>query len=134
MGESTKAGDAVDKLGRAPNGKFNGIKLDVGKRTAQSVISVRHAGISDILEGRFCPEPKLVSPRPSSRRSRPSRAVTRSQAAVEADIQSGETTQLIRQKMHSRTPGILPRTRRICHHHLQDIPLPSRNIRFMGQR
>ena len=91
MGESTKAGDAVDKLVRALNGKFNGLKFDVWKRTAQSVISMRHAGISDILEGRPCPEPELVSPRPSSRRSRPSRAVTRSQAADETDIQSGET-------------------------------------------
>ena len=91
MGESTKAGDAVDKLVRALNGKFNGLKCDVWKRTAQSVISMRHAGISDILEGRPCPEPELVSPRPSSRGSRPSRAVTRSQAADETDIQSGET-------------------------------------------
>ena len=52
---------------------------------------MRHAGISDILEGRPCPEPELISPRPSSRRSRPSRAVTRSQAADETDTQSGET-------------------------------------------
>ena len=52
---------------------------------------MRLAGISDILEGRLCPEPELVSPPPSSRRSRPSRAVTRNQAADEADIQSGET-------------------------------------------
>ena len=71
MGESTKAGDAVDKLVRAINGKFNGLKFDVWKPTAQSVIIVRHAGISDILEGRPCPEPELVSPRPSSRRSSP---------------------------------------------------------------
>ena len=91
MGESTIAGDAVDELVRAPKGKFNGLKFDVWKRTAQSVISMRHAGISDILEGRPCPEPELASPRPSSRRNRPSRAVTRSQAADETDIQSGET-------------------------------------------
>ena len=91
MGESTKAGDAVDRLVRALNGKFNGLKFDVKKRTAQSVISMRHAGISDILEGRPCREPELVSPRPSSRKSRPSRAVTPSQAADETDIQSGET-------------------------------------------
>ena len=90
MGESTKAGDAVGKLVRALNGKFNGLKFDVWKRTAQSVISMRHAGISDILEGRPCPEPELVSPRPSSRKNRHSRAVTRSQAADETDIQSGE--------------------------------------------
>ena len=91
MGESTKTGDAVDKLVRALNGKFNGLKFDVWKRTAQSVISMRHAGISDILEGRPCPGPKLTSPRPSSRRSRPSRAVTRSQVADKTDTQSGET-------------------------------------------
>ena len=52
---------------------------------------MRHAGISDILKGRPCPEPELTSPRPSSRRSRPSRAVTRSQAADETGTQSGET-------------------------------------------
>ena len=90
MAESTKAGDAVDKLDRDLNGKLYGLKFDVWKRTAQSVISMRHAGISDILEGRPCTEPELASPRPSSRRSRRSRAVTRSQAADETDIQSGE--------------------------------------------
>ena len=52
---------------------------------------MRHTGISDILEAHSCPEPELISPRPSSRRSRPSRAVTRSQAADETDTQSGET-------------------------------------------
>ena len=91
MGESTKAGDAVDKPVKALSGKFNGIKFDVWKRTAQSVISMRHAGISDILEGRPCPEPRRISPRLCSRRNRPSRAVTRSQAADETDTQSGET-------------------------------------------
>ena len=58
MGEPTKAGDAVDKLVRALNGKFNGLTFDGWKRTAQSVIGLRHAGISDILEGRPCLEPK----------------------------------------------------------------------------
>ena len=91
MGESTKAGDAVDKLVRALNGKFIGLKFDVWKRTAQSVTSTRHAGTSDILERRPCSEPKLISPRPSSMRSRTSRAVTRSQAADETDTQSGKT-------------------------------------------
>ena len=89
--EGEKGCDAVDKLVRALNGKFNGLKFNVWKRTAQSVISMRHAGISDILEGRPCPEPKLTSPRPFSRRSRPSRAVTRSEAADVTDTQSGET-------------------------------------------
>ena len=69
MGESMKADDALDKLVRALTDKFNGLKFDIWKRTAQSVIRMRHAGISDMLEGRPCPEPELVSPRPSSRRS-----------------------------------------------------------------
>ena len=91
MGESTKAGDAVDKLVRALNGKFNGLKFDAWKRTAQSVINWSHTEICDILEGRPCPEPKVISPRPSSIRSTPSRAVTRTQATDETDTQSGET-------------------------------------------
>ena len=91
MGKSTKAGDAVDKLVRALDGKINGLKFDVWKGTAQFVISVRYAGISDILEGRPCPEPERISPRSSSITSRPSRAVTRSQAANETDTQSGGT-------------------------------------------
>ena len=66
MREFTKAGDAVAKLGRALTGKFNGLGFDVWERTAQSVMSMRHARISDILVGRPCPEPKLISPRPSS--------------------------------------------------------------------
>ena len=89
MGESTKAADAVDKLVRAVNGTFNGLKFNVWKRTARSVISSRHSGISVILEGRLCPEPNLISPRPSSVRSRPSRPVTPSQANDETDTQSG---------------------------------------------
>ena len=92
MGESTKAGDdAVEKLVRALDGKVNGLKFDVWKRTAQSVISMRHTGIIDMLEGRPCPDPKLTNPCPSSIRSRPSRSVTRSQAADETGTQSGDT-------------------------------------------
>ena len=90
MGESSKAGDAVDKPVRALNGKFNGLKLDVWKRMTQNVISMRHAGIYDILEGSPCPEPKPMSPRPSYIISRPLRAVTRNQAANETYTQSGE--------------------------------------------
>lgn len=45
MGESTKAVDAVDKLVRDLNGKFKGLKFDLWKSTAQSVIIMRHAGI-----------------------------------------------------------------------------------------
>ena len=91
MGESTKAGVAVDKLVRALKDKFHLLKFDVWERTAQPVISKRHAGTYDILEGCPYPEPKQISPCPSSIRSKPSRAVTRSQAAVETDAQSGET-------------------------------------------
>ena len=91
MGKSTKSIDAVDKLVRPLNSKFNGLEMDVWKRTAQFVICMRHAGISDILEGRPPLEPKLISPRSASRRSRPSRGVTRSQAADETDTQCGDT-------------------------------------------
>ena len=91
MEESTITDDAVAKLVRALDGKFDGLKFDVWKRAAQFVICMRHAGISDILEGRPCPEPKLISPRPSSRRSRPPRSVTRSQATDKTDTQSGKT-------------------------------------------
>ena len=56
MRESAKASDAVDKLDRALNGKRNGLKFDVCKHTARSVIMLRHAGISGILEGRHCSE------------------------------------------------------------------------------
>ena len=114
MGESTKAGDAVDKLVRALSGKFNEPKFDVWKRTDQSVICMCHAGISDNLEGRPCLEPKLISPRPSSRRSRPSRAITRSQAADDTGTQSGETPP-------AGTAKNVPWTRRVCYHHLRDI-------------
>ena len=61
MGESTKAADEVDKLVRA----VNGVKLDLWKRTAQSVINMRYSESSDILEGRPSPEPKLSRPHPS---------------------------------------------------------------------
>ena len=93
MGESTKAADAVDKLVRAVGGKFTGLKYDVWKRTAESVISIRHSGISDILEGRPCPEPDYIHPYPSSTTRRPSRAVTRSQAVDESTQHTtGETS------------------------------------------
>ena len=49
-----------------------------------------HAGITDILDRRLCPEPKLTIPCPSSISSGPSRAATRSQAADKTDTQSGE--------------------------------------------
>ena len=134
MGEPTKAGDAVDKLVRALNGKFNGLKLDVWKRTAQCVICMRHAGISDILDRRPCPEPELVSSRPSSRRSRPSRAVTRSQVADETDIQSGKTSPADTAENVQPDAGITPLTRCICHHHLQDILLSQPQHQFYGPR
>ena len=62
MRESTKAAGAVDKLARAVGGKFTGLKFDVRKRTGRSVISMRHSGISDIPEGRPCPEPECIRP------------------------------------------------------------------------
>ena len=134
MGESTKAGDEVDKLVRDLNGKFNGLKFDVWKRTAQSVISTGPAGISDILEGRPCPKPKLVSPRPSSRRSRPSRALTCSRPLTKRTLSPGKHPRLTLQKMYSRTRGVLPWTRRICYHHLQDILHSQPQHQFYGPR
>ena len=50
---------------------------------------MRNSGIFDILEESPCPEPKPIRPRPSPMGSRPSRPVTRSQAANETDTQSG---------------------------------------------
>ena len=44
---------------------------------------MRYSGMSDVLVGRPCPEPKLFFPRPFRMISRPSRAVSRSQAADE---------------------------------------------------
>ena len=134
MGESTKAADTVDKLVRAVNGKFNGHTFDVWERTAQSVISMRHSGISDILEGRLYPEPKLIRPRPSSMGSRPSRVVTCSQAADKRTLSPGKKTQLKQQKMHSRTKGVLPCTRRIWYHHLQNILHTQSQHHFYGSR
>ncbi len=87
MGESTNAGDALDKIVRAVKGKFNGLTFDVWKRMAQSVTIMRHAGTSDILEGRPCPESKPISPRPSSIKSGLSRAVTRRPVADATDTQ-----------------------------------------------
>ena len=57
MGESPKAPDAVDTLVKAVGGKLNGLRYDVLKRTVLSGINMRHSGVSDILEGRPCPEP-----------------------------------------------------------------------------
>lgn len=84
MGESTKAADAVDKLVRAVGGNFTEIKYDMWEHTRQSVISMRPSGISDILEGRPCPEPDYIHPHASSTRRRRSRAVARSQAVDES--------------------------------------------------
>ena len=89
MRKFTQAGDAEDKLDRALNGKFSGLKFDVWQHTAQSVTSMCYFGIYDILEGRPYPEPTLIGPRPSPIRSRPLRAVTRSQASDETGTQPG---------------------------------------------
>ena len=132
MGESTKADYAVDKPVQALNAKINGLKFDVWKRTAQSVIKLRHAGISDILEGRPCPEPELISPRSSSGRSEPSRAVTRSQADDERTLSPRKHPWLTQQTMNSRTQGVFPWTRRICYHHRQDILHSQPQHQFFG--
>ena len=128
MGDPTKAAAAVDKLVRTVNGKFNGLKFDVWKRTAQSVISMRHSGISDNLEGRPCPEPKLIRPRPSSMRSRPSQAATRSQAADETDTQSGENPPAEKAENVQPDAGSTPMDTA----KLLPSSTPSRNISFVG--
>ena len=46
----------------------------------------------------------------------------------------GKHPRLIRQKMYSRTRGVLPWTRRICHHHLQDILHSQPQHQFYGPR
>ena len=66
------------------NGKINGHHH--GETTPNSIM--RRSGISDILEGRSCPEPEYIRPRPSMARI-PTRAVTRSQDVIESGTQSG---------------------------------------------
>ena len=55
MGQS-KSADAVDKLVRAVGGKFNGLSVDIWRRTAQSVIRMRHPEVAHIIKGQKCPE------------------------------------------------------------------------------
>ena len=89
MGESfniTNAAGAVDKLVRAVGGKFNGTGFDLWCRTAKSVMGMRHTGISDILDGRPCPEPIFAQPprgRSTTRRTSP--IGTRHQVSLAAD-------------------------------------------------
>ena len=108
--------------------------FDVWKRTAQSVISMRHSGISDILEGRPCPVPKLIRPRPSSVRSKPSRPVTRNEAAEETDVQSGIPPAETAQKNVQPDAGsTLSRGHGVSTTIIDRIfYTPTRNIRFMG--
>ena len=54
MGESESA-DVVDKLVRAIGSKFNGLNLGIWRRTAQSVISMRHPEVAYILKGKNVP-------------------------------------------------------------------------------
>ena len=79
----------MDKLVGAVGGNFNGLEYDVWKRTAQSVISMRHSGVSDVLEGRPCPEPVYIRPRTLFATGRRARAVTRSQIVGESATQIG---------------------------------------------
>ena len=66
MGEAftnnAAAGDVVDKLVKAIGGKFNGTGFDVWCRTAKSVISLRHPGVSSLIDGRPCPDAVRRSP------------------------------------------------------------------------
>ena len=55
MGES-KSADVVDKLVKAVGGKFNGLNSHIWRRTAQSVISMRHPAVAYIIEEQECPE------------------------------------------------------------------------------
>ena len=84
MRVSTNAADEVDKVVKSVGGKFNGLMYDIGKRTAQSVISMRHSVVSEILDGRPCSEPVHIRPRTISATSRPTRAVTRNQVVDES--------------------------------------------------
>ena len=52
---SPKSADIVDKLVSAVGGKFNGLKFDAWRRTAQSVISMRHPEVAYIFDGQRCP-------------------------------------------------------------------------------
>ena len=54
MGESESA-DVVDKLVRAIGSKINGLNLGIWRRTAQSVISMRHPEVAYILKGKNVP-------------------------------------------------------------------------------
>ena len=76
--------------------------------TPDNKLHPTYDGISDILGGLSCPEPKLVRPRTSSIRSRPSRAVTRSQAADKTD--TGETPPDETAESVQSDAGVLPRT------------------------
>ena len=87
MGESTKSADAVDKLINAVGGKFNKFRNDAWKRTAQSIRSMRHSGVSEVLEERPCPQPAYIRPRTNFATSRHTRAVTRSQVVDETATQ-----------------------------------------------
>ena len=77
MGQS-KSADVVDNLVRAGGGKFNGLNFDVWKRTAQSVISMRHPEVAYIIEGQKCPE-QIKTQQRGRTPTRQSPAITRSQ-------------------------------------------------------
>ena len=72
----SKSADIVDKLVRAVGGKFNGFNFDIWRRTAQSVISMRHPEVVYIIEGQKCPEAIKIQHRGRTP-ARQSSAITR---------------------------------------------------------
>ena len=67
----------MDKLVRVVGGKFNGLNCDIWKRTAQSVISMRHLEVAYIIEGQKCPQQIKIQQRGRTP-TRQSPATTRS--------------------------------------------------------
>ena len=73
----SKPADVVDKLVRAVGGKFNGLNFDAWRRTAQSVIRMRHPEVAYIIEGQKIPE-QIKTQQPGRTPTRQSPAITRS--------------------------------------------------------
>ena len=100
MGES-KSADVVDKLVRAVGGKFNGLKFNIWRRTAQSVISMRHPEVAYIIDGQQCPKQMKVQSRgripsrttPATTRSRGQQPGTEDVTPAEAHDEDQEGKQ-----------------------------------------
>ena len=90
MGEP-KSADVVDKLVKAVGGKFNGLKFDVWRRTAHSVISMRNPEVAYIIEGQQCPDQVQIRPRGRTPK-RSSQIGTRSRGVQEDKEQEDEET------------------------------------------